>query len=144
MNLSVYCQIPSVGNFLPRIFRVLEGVVGEVKSVSWGGARTKVEVHKRKLTKNMFLHIDLLILLSSPLTQLFFTIIKPALGVNKVKRNRAINQSNRIIHMLDLRKTLPKYLRTILNKFEAMTNSANGPIIFTYYAESELSLPSRN
>ena len=24
----------------------VEGVVGEVKSVSWGGARTKVEVHK--------------------------------------------------------------------------------------------------
>ena len=35
-------------------------VVGERKSGSWGGARTKVEVHKRKLTKNMFLHSDLL------------------------------------------------------------------------------------
>ena len=27
-----------------------EGVVGEVKSVSWGGALTKGEVHKRELT----------------------------------------------------------------------------------------------
>ena len=80
----------------------------------------------------MFLHIDLLILLSSPLTQLFFTIIKPALRVNKVKRNRAINQSNRIIHMFDLRKTLPKYLRTVLNEFEALTNLSNGPIILEY------------
>ena len=29
----------------------IEGVVGEVKSFSWGGARTKDEVHKRKLIK---------------------------------------------------------------------------------------------
>ena len=35
-------------------------VVGEGKSVSWGGARTKGEVHKRELTKKMFLHSDLL------------------------------------------------------------------------------------
>ena len=27
----------------------------------------------------------------------------------------------------------------ILNEFEALTNLANGPIIFTYYAESDLS-----
>ena len=26
-------------------------VVGEVKSISWGGAQTKGEVHKRELTK---------------------------------------------------------------------------------------------
>ena len=26
----------------------------------------------------------------------------------------------------------------IMNEFEALTNSANGPIVFTYYAESEL------
>ena len=38
----------------------VEGVVGERKSVSWRGARTKGEVHKRELTKNMFLHSDLL------------------------------------------------------------------------------------
>ena len=35
-------------------------VVGEAKSFSWGGAQTKGEVHKCKLTKNMFLHSDLL------------------------------------------------------------------------------------
>ena len=28
----------------------------------------------------------------------------------------------------------------ILNEFEALTNLANGQIIFTYYAESELSI----
>ena len=41
--------------------------------------------------------------------------------------------------MFELRLTLPKYLRMILNEFEDLTNLANGPIIFTYYAESELS-----
>ena len=35
-------------------------VVGEGKSVSWGGARTKGKGRKCKLTKNMFLHSDLL------------------------------------------------------------------------------------
>ena len=54
-------------------------------SVSWGGARTKGEVHKRKLTKNMFFHNDFLTSLSSSLTQLCFTIRKLALQVNGVK-----------------------------------------------------------
>ena len=63
----------------------IEGVVGEEKSVSWGGAQTKGEVHKRELTKKMFLHSDWLIALTSSLTQLFFTIIKLALRGNKVK-----------------------------------------------------------
>ena len=63
----------------------VEGVLGEAKSVSWGGARTKGEVHKRELTKNMFLHSDLLTSLSSSLTQLCLMIIKLALRVNKVK-----------------------------------------------------------
>ena len=30
-----------------------------------------------------------------------------------------------------------KCLRTILNEFEALTNLANGPIIFTCYSESD-------
>ena len=34
--------------------------VGEGKSVSWGGARTKSEVCECKLTKKMFFHSDLL------------------------------------------------------------------------------------
>ena len=34
--------------------------VGEGGSVSWGGARTKVEGRKCKLTKKMFFHNDLL------------------------------------------------------------------------------------
>ena len=31
-------------------------------------------------------------------------------------------------------------IRTILNEFEALMNLVNGPIIFTYYAEKELSI----
>ena len=51
---------------------VVEGVLGEGKSVSWGGAQTEGEVHKRRLTNKMFLHSDLLTSLSSPLTPLFY------------------------------------------------------------------------
>ena len=76
MNLSADCQISSVGNFLPRTCWGVEGVADEVKSVSWGGERTKGEVHKRKLTKKMFLHSDVLTSLTSSLTPLFFTIRK--------------------------------------------------------------------
>ena len=57
-----------------RICRGVEGVVGEVKSVSWGGARTKVEVHKRELTNKMLLHSDLLTSLTSSLTPLFLRL----------------------------------------------------------------------
>ena len=64
----------------------VEGVVGEGKSVSWGGARTKGEVHKRELTNKMFLHSNLLTSLSSSLTPLFFTIRKLALRTNGIKR----------------------------------------------------------
>ena len=35
-------------------------VVGEGKSVSWGGARIKVKGHECERTKKMFLHSDLL------------------------------------------------------------------------------------
>ena len=83
VNLS---GISSVGNCLLRTCRGVEGVVGEVKSVSWGGVRTKGEVHKRKLTKNMFLQSDLLASLTSYLTTLFFTIRKLALRTNEIKR----------------------------------------------------------
>ena len=48
------------------------GTVGEWNSVSWGGAQTKGEVHKRKLTNKMFLHSDLLTSLSSSLPPLFY------------------------------------------------------------------------
>ena len=50
----------------------LNGVVGEVKNDSWGGARTKVEVHKREFTDKMFLRSDLLTSLTSSLTPLFY------------------------------------------------------------------------
>ena len=67
-------QILSVGNCLLRIFRGVEGVVGEVKSISWGGARTKGEVYKRELTNKMLLHSDLLTSLTSSLTPLFLRL----------------------------------------------------------------------
>ena len=66
--------------------KAIEWLVGEWKSVSWGGSHTKGEVHKRKLAKNMFLHSDLLKSLSSSLTQLCFTIGKLAFRGNGVKR----------------------------------------------------------
>ena len=55
-------------------------VVGEGKSVSWGGARSKGKGRECELTKNMFLHSDFLKLclkkittsLSFSLTSLFF------------------------------------------------------------------------
>ena len=68
MNLSGDCQISSIENW------GVEGVVGEVKSVSWGGARTKSEVQKRELTNKMFLHSDLLTSLTSSLTPLFLRL----------------------------------------------------------------------
>ena len=90
MNLSGDYQISSVGNCVPHTFRVVEGVVGEVKVVSWGGAQTKDEVNKIELTKKMFMCSDLLTSLTSSLTSLFFTIIKLALRTNEIKRQRAI------------------------------------------------------
>ena len=62
----------------------VEGVVGERKSVSWGGARTKGDVHKHKITKNMFFHSDLMTSLSYSLTQLYFNIRKIVLQGNGV------------------------------------------------------------
>ena len=61
--------VESVGNYLPRICRGVEGVVGEVKSVSWGGALTKGELTS----------------VSSSLTKLFFTIKKLAMRTNGIK-----------------------------------------------------------
>ena len=74
VNLSGDCQISSVVNCLPHICRGVEGVLGEVKSVSWGGARTKGEVKKRKLTKKMFSHSDFLTSLNSSQTPLFLQL----------------------------------------------------------------------
>ena len=61
-------------------------MVGEVKIVSWGGAQTKGEVHKREIANKMLLHSDLLISLTSSLTPLLFTIRKLALRTNEIKR----------------------------------------------------------
>ena len=54
-------------------------------------------------------------------------------------RNVRLGNAIDVIHTFDLRQTLPKYHITILNEFEALANLANGPIIFTDYAESEIS-----
>ena len=74
VNLSGDCQISSVGNCLPHKFRGVEGVVGEVKSVSWAGARTKGEVHKRILAKKVLLHSDFLTSLTYSLIPLFLRL----------------------------------------------------------------------
>ena len=86
VNLSGDCKISSIQNCIQRTCRSVEGVVGEVKSVSWGGAQTKGEVHKCELTKNMFSHSDLLTSLTSSLTPLFFTIRKLEFRTNDIKR----------------------------------------------------------
>ena len=86
-------------------------MVGEGKSISWGGALNIGKGRKCKLTKKMFLHSDLLKLrlkkntaaVTSSLTQLFSTIRKLALQNNRIKRERAINQSNCILHTFDFR-----------------------------------------
>ena len=72
----------------------IQKVVGEGKSVSWGGAWTKGKGNECKITTYMFLHSDLLKLclkknttsLSSSLTQLCFTIRELALPGNGVNR----------------------------------------------------------
>ena len=74
VNLLGDCKISSVRNCIPRTCQGVEGVVGEVKSFIWGGARTKGEVHKRELTNKMFLHSDLLTSLTSSLTSLFLRL----------------------------------------------------------------------
>ena len=102
VNLLRDCKISSVRNCIPRTCRGVEEVVGEVKSVSWGRELTKGEVHKRELTKNMFLQTDLLTSLTSSLTPLFFTIRKLALRTSEIKRWTHINQLNRSIHTFDL------------------------------------------
>ena len=69
-------------------------MVGEGKSVSWGGAQFKGKGCECELTKKMFLHSDLLKLclkkngrsVSSSLTPLFFTIRKLVLRTNDIKR----------------------------------------------------------
>ena len=58
--------------------------------------------------------------------------IKLVLLGNGSKRWKYINQSNHNIHKFDLRKTLPKYLRTFLKEFEVVMILANGAIILEY------------
>ena len=68
-------------------------VVGEGKSVSWGGARTKGMERDYELTKKMFLHSDLLNLCLKKKHNIseflpdttVFTIRKLALRTNEIK-----------------------------------------------------------
>ena len=85
VKLSGDFQISSVRNCLLGTYQGVEGVVGEVERVSQGGAQTKGEAHKRKLTNKMFLYSDLLTSLTSSLTPLFLTIRKLVLQTNEIK-----------------------------------------------------------
>ena len=69
-------------------------MVGEGGSGSWGGARTKGEVHECELTKNMFFHSDLLQMCLKkkrkiteffPDTTVFLMIKKLELQTNEIK-----------------------------------------------------------
>ena len=80
----------------------------------------------------MFLHKYLLTSLNSSLTPLFFIIRKLALRTNEIKRQRAINQSNHIIHIFDLRRTLPKYLRIFFSQKCSTDDWSNKPIRLQY------------
>ena len=67
---NVYLALKSLGIFYRTNGAAVEGladrnghrrkVVGEGKSVSWGGARTKGKGRKCELTKNLFLNSDML------------------------------------------------------------------------------------
>ena len=84
-----------------------------MKSVSWGGARTKGEVHKRELTKNMFLHSDLLTSLTSSLTQLFLGLEKSRCEVIRQKDRELL--TNQIVLYTYL--TYVKPCQNILEQF---------------------------
>ena len=86
-------------------------VIGEEKSVSCGGARTKGKGRECERTKKMSLHSDLLefCLKKKPKINDFFpdttvfTIIKIVMQTNDIKRQRHINQLNLSIRTFDLR-----------------------------------------
>ena len=103
-------------------------VVGEGKSGSWVGARTKGEVHECEFTKYMFFHSyfcscvlknpeDNWVL---PWHHCLLLFKKIALRTNEIIILSDINQSYCIIHTFDLRWTLPKYLRTLFHKNASM------------------------
>ena len=81
--------------------------------------KPKVRCKSANSPKRCSLYSDLLTSLSSSLTQPCLPMGELVLRGNGLKRKRANNQSNFIIYPFDLRQTLPKYLRTILNEFEA-------------------------
>ena len=95
--------------------------VGEGESVSWGGARTKGEVHKCKLTKMMLFHSDLLRLChkkNRKITEFFpdstfFMVKKLALLTNEEK-NRVILTNHIVFYTL---LTYVKRYQNILEKF---------------------------
>ena len=72
----------------------------------------------------MFFHNDLLLLCQKKkrkITELFpdttvYYYSKIALKTNGIKKYKAINQSYHIIHTVDLRQTLPKYIITFFHE----------------------------
>ena len=56
VNLSGDWLLTNIKHWKPSAVQL----VGEGKSVSWGGAKTKGEVKECEITKNMFFHSDLL------------------------------------------------------------------------------------
>ena len=115
-QVTVYCQISSVGNCLLRTLRGHKRSgrwrgkcqLGMCTNQSWGAqARTL----QQAVLAQWFVDITELF----PDTT-FFTIRKLVLRTNEIKRWRDINQYNSSIHTFDLRWTLPKYLRTFLHK----------------------------
>ena len=105
--------------------------LGRCRNQRWGA---QAQTHQQDVLAQWFVDITDFF----PDTTIF-TIRKLALRTNYIKRKRAINQSNRSIHTFDLSLNLPKYIWTILNESETLKILANVPIIFTYYAESEIS-----
>ena len=104
-------------------------VVVKGKSVICGGARTKGEGCECELAKKMLFHSDVLKLCLMKRRKIseffpdkiFFMIEKLAMQTNGIKIYSTINQSYFIIRTFDLRRTLPKYLRTFLYKNAVVT-----------------------
>ena len=110
MNLSGDWEIPRVGNCLPRTCRGVEGVVVEVKIVSWGDVQTKGEVHKRKLTKKNFLKSDLLTSLTSSLTPLFWRWENSRCEIMRWKDRKLITNQIVLYTLLTYVKPYPNIL----------------------------------
>ena len=104
-------------------------LVGKGKSVRCGGTWTKGEGREFKIAKKIFFHSDFLklcLMKIQNITDFFpdttvFYDLKTRDEKLWDKKKSTINQSYCIIHTFDLRRTLPKYLRTFLHKKAVLT-----------------------